>query len=145
MRRGPDISYVYVPLVKSKVCVAPITSAVPEGKTAKAELNFWAVGRDAQCLEGGGIQGCDDGVADGSGPVKSGVIDQDLTGDFRMAAHMASIRCSNTERSLAMFSRRKPSFSSWLTMSEPRGFSPPPESEIATPSADGPAGGAVLV
>ena len=31
-----------------------------------------------------------------------------------------------------MFSRRKPSFSSWLTMSEPRGFSPPPESSTPT-------------
>jgi len=96
-RTQPPNEYHYVPLTKTKSCVAPLTSDLPPGKDPKdkVEYNFWAVGSDECCVSQPdpiNLGASMSTVCNCDGDVASGVIDSDLSGEFRMAAYMASIK-----------------------------------------------------
>lgn len=81
---APPPEYVYVYHSKNTACVAPIweDDKDPKGK----EIQFWAVGENCCDLEG--FKCGDVGIAD----ARSGALQDDLTGDWRLAATMATVK-----------------------------------------------------
>jgi len=85
---APPLDFVYVAPLKTTYCVAPILSK--SGKVKKADqINFWAVGIDCCDIKTGFH--CGD-VADPE--ARSGVTDNDDSGEYRLAIQMAEIKYS---------------------------------------------------
>jgi len=83
-RKQKPTEYNYKALAKAKMCVAPLKSTVPEGKESRVSeaTNFYAIGKD-ECCEAVTADGVPT-ICNCAGDVVSGMIDDDLTGDFRL-------------------------------------------------------------
>lgn len=81
---APPPEYVYVYHSPVTSCVAPIWKKDEDAKDK--EINFWAVGEDCCSLES--FDCGDVGVAD----ARSGEVVTDITGDYRLAVTMATVK-----------------------------------------------------
>jgi hypothetical protein len=96
---APPPEYVYVYHSKNTYCVAPVWTEdkSPKGK----EINFWAVGQD--CCSPESFECGDVGVAE----ARSGELVTDITGEWRLAVTMATMKWGVT-------TPKQPIFVKWV-------------------------------